>query len=602
MLFRSRSRVPSAASRRRRSLIQTTVGVVVAAVVVGALVDVLWIAHAPGPRVVTIDGVPVMSADGISIRSNVWLSEPEMQVLFERLGMSTTPLKGLNTRGYHGTPYVRATEVATLLKTRTAGTQFAANKLTLQLHANQHYTYTSAGGTVRLQQITVNGKAVAHVLGLQHDETAYVPASAVATALDGAGLHSAWTGQALQIAQTQAPSKAISGGIQNLAAVTPIQFGSGQAIAAPQFTWRGADYVPVNSVTAALRQLGWTGSMATWQWSVAAGSKGTTAAGNAVTTAQTPLTMAFVPFYSGNLSAYQDVMQHKSAFNAMAADAWEITGAGTLTGSAPAGTNSQALGSGEPVYATVANIGASGFNGQLMATILSSPSKSKSLQTAVVNLVNGQGDTGAVLDVESIPPGSRNAYTGFVASLAKQLHAIGKELWVVVPPDTGYSNESWNGAYDEAMLGQVANGIIVMAYDYSYAGGKPGPIAPLPWVQQVLAYAVSQVPANRVLLGVDVYGYDWGNQGGVAVSLPSVDSFIAAHHIKPQWDARDEAPWYTWTDSSGVTHTVYYENKQSTNAKLALATMYGIRGIAIWRAGLENAPVLSALQAYAHKQ
>lgn len=600
MLFRSRSRVSDTAPSRRRSPIFAVLGVILAALVIALLVDLLWIAHNPGPRDITVDGESVMSADGITVRSNVWLSLPQMQVLLERIGVPTTNLKKLSTRTYHGTPYVRAADVVAFLLNRTANAHFSANQLQVQLRANQHYTYTTADGTVRMQQITVNGKPVAHVVGLYHDETPYLPVGAVAKALGSGGLNSTWTGKALQIVLSQPPSQAVTGGINNLASVTPIQFGSGQAIAAPQFVWQNTDYVPVNSLLAALRQLGWTGNMGMWQWKVSVGQKGTVSAGNAVTKTQHPLAMGFVPFYSGDLSSYQDVMQHKGAFNALAADAWDITGAGTLVGSAPAGANSRALGAGEPVYATVANIGASGFNGKLMATILSTPKKSKSLQNAITNLVNSQGDTGAVLDIESVPPSSRNSYTSFVTALAKQMHALGRELWVVVPPDTGYKNESWNGAYDEAMLGQVADGIIVMAYDYSYAGGKPGPIAPLPWVQQVLAYAVSQVPANRVLLGVDVYGYDWGKQGGVAVSLPSVDSFIASHHIKPQWDTRDEAPWYTWKDSKGVTHTVYYENRQSTNAKLALATTYGIRGVAVWRAGLEDAPVLTALQAYAH--
>jgi spore germination protein YaaH len=204
-----------------------------------------------------------------------------------------------------------------------------------------------------------------------------------------------------------------------------------------------------------------------------------------------------------------------------------------------------------------------------------------------------------VLDFESIPAANRAAYTNFVTGLAKSLHAEGKRLEVVVPPDTGSANEPWNNAYDQAKIGAAADAVVVMAYDYSYVGGKPGPIAPLPWVQQVLAYTISRVPVNKVLLGVDTYGYDWTGNQTSAVSLTSVDSFLASRHIQPQWDANAQAPWYTWTDSNGAVHTVYYENARSTQAKLALANLYGIEGVAVWRAGLEDNAVLGVLATYA---
>lgn len=621
MPFRSRAERSGATSRRRNRWLLVVLGCLVALGLVAALIDILFIAHQIGMRTVAVDGEDVMSANGFTVRSTEWLARPQVAALLQRIQVQTAPLQKLSTRSHEGIAYVRVQDVVTLLQGAGEKASFSGNQLRVQLHANQHYAYQAKVGMVRMQTVTVVGKPVGRVLGIVHDEAAYVPAAAVAQAFTQGGLHSVWKGQALQIAVVQpAPVDAL----KNLANVTPIDFGAGKVIAAPALTWQGVDYVPVNSLNAALRQLGWKGTLGTWRWSITqpvpatTGSKsggsgksgtgaGTGAAkaaaaarnGTAVSALQRPISMGFVPFYSGDLAAYQDVMQHRNAFNAMASDAWAVNSAGDLTGSAPTGKDRQALSAGEPVYATVANIGSGGFNGKLMAAVLNNSSLSSHLQTAITELVNGEGDTGALLDLEALPASSRAAYTAFVKRLAGDLHAVGKQLLVVVPPDTGYRNESWNNAYDDAALGQAADGIIVMAYDYSYAGGKPGPIAPLPWVQQVLAYTVSQVPANHVLLGLDVYGYDWGDKAATAVSLTSVDSFISAHHIKPQWNTRDQAPWYTWTDSNGVQHTVYYENAKSTQAKLTLAQTYGVLGVAIWRAGLENASVLHTLSVYA---
>ncbi len=46
-----------------------------------------------------------------------------------------------------------------------------------------------------------------------------------------------------------------------------------------------------------------------------------------------------------------------------------------------------------------------------------------------------------------------------------------------------------------------------MAYDYSPS--RPGPIGPYPWVQKVVAQAVTQVASGKIQIGVPAYGRDW---------------------------------------------------------------------------------------------
>jgi len=46
-----------------------------------------------------------------------------------------------------------------------------------------------------------------------------------------------------------------------------------------------------------------------------------------------------------------------------------------------------------------------------------------------------------------------------------------------------------------------------MAYDFSTT--SPGPIGPLPWSEDAVKYAVTQIPASKVFLGIPGYGRDW---------------------------------------------------------------------------------------------
>ena len=78
--------------------------------------------------------------------------------------------------------------------------------------------------------------------------------------------------------------------------------------------------------------------------------------------------------------------------------------------------------------------------------------------------------------------------------------------------DTGYDQR--NLAQDYAALGHSADRVVVMAYDWHWAFSAPGPIAPTWWVDDVLDYATSVVPPEKLALGVGLYGYDWsGGQG-----------------------------------------------------------------------------------------
>jgi spore germination protein YaaH len=150
-----------------------------------------------------------------------------------------------------------------------------------------------------------------------------------------------------------------------------------------------------------------------------------------------------------------------------------------------------------------------------MATLLGSSTQRTAHVNKLVALVHDKGYDGIDLDYESMNYGGTAAQKasvakGFVA-LAKQLgtalDADGKLLSITVGARTASTN--WWPVHDYAGLGKVADRFRIMAYDYSYPGGTPGAIAPLPWVKQVVQYAVSVVPAKRIQLGVPLYGYDW---------------------------------------------------------------------------------------------
>ncbi|TDA70708.1 MAG: hypothetical protein D9V47_00455 [Clostridia bacterium] len=203
-------------------------------------------------------------------------------------------------------------------------------------------------------------------------------------------------------------------------------------------------------------------------------------------------------------------------------------------------------------------------------------------------LVVDQGYQGLNLDFEQVPASvaAREAYDGLVQELAARLHGAGLELSLAVPAKVS-DDVAWQLGYDYAGLGRYADYVVIMAYDEHHAGGEPGPVASLPWVQQVAQYAASQIPPEKILLGVGVYGYDWGASGNAkAVDLLTAQTLAMNSGAQVTWDATAYVPHFTYWDAAGVKHEVWYEDPRSLAGKLEVGRANKLSGIAIWRLGM----------------
>jgi len=260
----------------------------------------------------------------------------------------------------------------------------------------------------------------------------------------------------------------------------------------------------------------------------------------------------------------------------------------------------------------------------------------------IVAYVSSEGYDGFDLDLENVRPDDRAAYSAFAARLGTALHQQGTALTIALPGKFSDAASPWWGGYDYAALGEQADFVTVMAYEYRGAWSEPGSVAPYDWVEKVLAFATSQIPPEKVLLGLAVYGFDWDTTSGGARPLSYVQAAALADYHKtsinldpetqsatfryraraadapprvnpppvqheiavrtpPPCEAPVPAPTPTPTPrptpspDAVQAHEVWLEEKTSVAARLALADRYGAGGVAAWRLGLEDPQVWPAL-------
>jgi spore germination protein YaaH len=253
------------------------------------------------------------------------------------------------------------------------------------------------------------------------------------------------------------------------------------------------------------------------------------------------------------------------------------------------------------------------LNAAQMAALLNDPAQRGAHVQALVELVAANGYDGVDVDYESMNFGGtstdkaavRSGFVTLLGELQAALHARGKLLSVAVGSRTRVDDPNW-AVFDYAGIAPRVDRFRIMAYDYHWRGGSPGAVAPVSWVNTVLAYAVTAVPANKIEVGVPLYGYDWpadptqpdGFGVATSVSYAQAEALRTAHGAARQWSSVDAAPYFTYV-AGGVQHVVWYNDADATKAKMTFIEKYRLRGLVFWAVGSEDTRQWPVLRSYA---
>ena len=249
--------------------------------------------------------------------------------------------------------------------------------------------------------------------------------------------------------------------------------------------------------------------------------------------------------------------------------------------------------------------GSASFDAAPVSAMIHDPARCAAHVNTLVNETLTYGYDGIDVDYEALNGSAdREAFSLFVEELAAALHAHGKLLSIAVHPKTGEPG-SWDGpqAQDWTRIGAAVDRFRIMTYGYHWSTSEPGPIAPLWWMEDVMDFATSVVPPNRVYVGLHFYGHDWAGGSSSSLTWESTQTLLNTYGVAPQWRESEgwrravAEPWFTYTDNAGRSHEVWYADEASIAARLELVRKYGLGGIAVWRLGGEDPANWSAIGA-----
>src|SRR5262249_43148994 len=137
----------------------------------------------------------------------------------------------------------------------------------------------------------------------------------------------------------------------------------------------------------------------------------------------------------------------------------------------------------------------------------------------------------------------------FMYELAAVLHPAGLELSINLPAN--------NDSFNYQKLSSLVDYVILMVYDQHYATSAPGPVSGVDWFTNVLRLRQADVPAEKTIVAIGNYAYDWDAGGEPATKtfeeavLTASESSEPDSQVQIHLDPVSLNPTFQYADNEG---------------------------------------------------
>lgn len=229
------------------------------------------------------------------------------------------------------------------------------------------------------------------------------------------------------------------------------------------------------------------------------------------------------------------------------------------------------------------------FNNFLIASVVNNQAAKDNLLTNILATVQEKDFQRVDIDFEYIRPEDRIPFADFVADVRNLLSPYGYHVSVALAPKTSDTQAGLLYAgKDYGLLGEAADSVLLMTYEWGYTYGPPMAVAPVNKVRQVVEYAVTRILPSRIDLGIPNYGYDWtlpfvrGSSRATTISNLEAVRIAVEAGVPIQFDEVAMSPYFQY-EKDGQQHEVWFEDVRSYREKFSLVPEYGLRGMGYWQ-------------------
>jgi spore germination protein len=211
---------------------------------------------------------------------------------------------------------------------------------------------------------------------------------------------------------------------------------------------------------------------------------------------------------------------------------------------------------------------------------------------AILRILSEKGYYGLNISLENLNQENRPDYENYITRLSLRLKEEGFLLFVTLTPRIYVSSSEINyEKVDYTFLGQLSDYIIILSYAWGSFSGPPSPTTPAYLSRQFIEYAVTMIPAEKIINGISVIGYNWQSPYVIGITRANSLTTDAAIELAVLtgstilFEENAQAPYYEYYTFDGnlqVGHIVWFSDARTINSLIGLVPEYGIQGAAIW--------------------
>ncbi|MDS0526137.1 glycoside hydrolase family 18 protein [Clostridium sp. SHJSY1] len=239
------------------------------------------------------------------------------------------------------------------------------------------------------------------------------------------------------------------------------------------------------------------------------------------------------------------------------------------------------------------NIEGRTFSTDLGRIILTDEQVQDNLIENIISTAKQYGFRDIHFDLEYLPINLKENYNNFLRKVKAQTSKEGFLLSTALAPKLSNTQKGLlYEAHDYKSHGEIVDFVVLMTYEWGYTTGPPMAVSPIGPVRQVIEYALTEMPSSKIMMGQNLYGYDWTlpyiprKTYAKSLSPDRAIEIAAENNASINYDYNSQAPYFNYKDVTGNDHIVWFEDARSIQAKFNLVKELMLRGVSYWKLGL----------------
>ncbi len=227
-------------------------------------------------------------------------------------------------------------------------------------------------------------------------------------------------------------------------------------------------------------------------------------------------------------------------------------------------------------------------NYETMHIILSDKKIQKVYINNIVRVLRQRNLAGVNFGCQFILKEDLQQYIDFLAEIKIRLKQEGYIVIITMNPTTyGFDPEGVNDTTYFYQIGQIADRVVLISYQWTYATISLVEQTTVKFLEKYVQYAVTQIPPEKILVGITRVAYDWElpyieNESQVnALTNTSALNLAYDLGVPILFDEETQTPYFYYTFNDRE-YFVWFKDAKTTISVLDLVYKYQLGGISVW--------------------